>query len=59
MNIEQMSRHDLEEYAQFLLNEIESIVSKYATLPKIKHTLTQVEHELYRRDREALGVDND
>ena len=59
MNIEQADRHTLEEYAVFLLNEIDRIAyEQKQLLPKYKHELAAVERELYIRDRKALGVED-
>lgn len=60
MNIEQASRDDLEEYAEYLLAETERInYEQNHVLPGVKHELVKVEHELYIRDRIALGARND
>ena len=60
MNIEQADRHTLEEYAVFLINEIDRIAYEQKhLLPKYKHELAAVEKELYIRDRTALGVTDD
>lgn len=58
MNIEQSSTDDLEQYAVFLLNEIDRIVREHRDmLPHFKHELGRVEHELYTRTRKGLNID--